>query len=305
MRVIDLVLLGTTACLFGGCVLNSTYGTALKNWEGKLRTLSAELEETQKERDDLQARADSTDTELAARTAELGERTAAVESLDEKLATKDAKLKGALTEKATLTKQVTNLSVVEKRLALDKAKLENERQELAQEVKELRRLRAQSEARSKEYKRLLSKLHKMIDAGSLEVKFRNGMMLVALPSDVLFPVGQATLKPEAIEAIKELARTLKTFKGRRFQIIGHSDSTPINTEEWPSNWHLSSARAHEVLKVMIEGGVSPKMLSFAGSAEFDPVARNNSSKNKARNRRVELVFVPKIDELPGISDLLK
>jgi len=305
MRVAHLVLLSASASLLGGCVLNSTYGKGLKKWETKHRVLAEELAEIQTQRDECQTKVAGLSADLAAKNAELGETTAAVESLDEKLASKDAKLKGALTDKETLSKQVTNLSEVEKRLALDKAKLENERQELAAEVKQLRRMRAQSEARSKEYKSLLAKLAKMIDAGSLEVKFRNGMMLVALPSDVLFPAGQATLKPEAIEAITELAGTLKTIKGRRFQIIGHSDSTPIRTEEWPSNWHLSSARAHEVLNVLIAGGVSPRMLSFAGAAEYDPVARNNSSKNKARNRRVELIFVPKIDELPGIGDILK
>jgi chemotaxis protein MotB len=144
----------------------------------------------------------------------------------------------------------------------------------------------------------------MIDAGQLEVKTRNGNMVVAMSSDVLFPPGSVELKPAAVDAIRELAKTIATLKGRRFQVIGHSDSTPIKTEQFPSNWELSTARALQVVKVMIEAGVPPSMVIAAGAAEFDPVAPNKDARRKEKNRRIEVVLMPKIEELPGVEELL-
>jgi chemotaxis protein MotB len=187
----------------------------------------------------------------------------------------------------------------------EKDEISKERERLSQEVQELRRLREVAEIRNAEYNKLLSKLNKMIDAGTLEVKIRNGSMLVSMSSDVLFPPGGTRLKSAAKEAISELAQTIATFPDRKFQVIGHSDATPIRTPRFPSNWELSSQRAIEVVKLMVEAGVPPTMLSSAGAAEFDPLVENDTEENKLANRRVEVVFVPKIDELPGFEKAKK
>jgi len=288
--------------LLSGCVLNSTYGDALKKWTDKNNEVVAELEATQAERDQYKAKSEELDSQLKQTTLQLGDREATLVKKEQTLSEKTSKLQASESEKAQLSEQVSSLSEDQQRLKEEKEKVIKERADLAQEVKDLRRLKSASEARSAEYKSLLGKLSKMIDAGSLEVKVRNGVMVVRMPSDVLFPAGEATLKPEAVEAIKELAKTIKQFKGRKFQVVGHSDSTPISTEEFPSNWELSAKRAIEVTKVMIQAGVPPTMLNAAGSASYDPLVRNSSAKNRAKNRRVELIFVPKIDELPTFEE---
>jgi chemotaxis protein MotB len=293
------------AHLAGGCVMNSTYATALKKWEGKHRESQAQIEALTTERNALQARLDEIDTQLTQTTLTLSDREATLVANTEKLSEKTEQLQATESEKAQLSTQLSSLAEQEKKLRAEKDALDEEKSKLAKEVQELRRLRAASEARTKEYQNLLGKLRKMIDAGSLEVKFRNGVMLVQMPSDVLFPAGKAELKPEAVEAIKELAGTLKQFKGRKFQVVGHSDSQPISNEEFPSNWELSSKRAVEVVKVLVDAGVPPEMVNAAGSASYDPLAANNSTRNKAKNRRVELIFVPKIDELPDLDGVGK
>jgi len=189
-------------------------------------------------------------------------------------------------------------------LSQERARLDKEKGSLAKEVDELKRMRAAAEARNAEYRSVLEKLRKMIDAGTLQVKFRGGRMIVQMSSDVVFPPGGTRIKPAAKDAITQLAETMKQFPDRKFQVVGHSDPTPIRTERFPSNWELSTQRAIEVVRLMVEAGVPPEMLSAAGSAEFDPMVPNDSDENKAANRRVEVVFMPKLDELPGFDTVL-
>lgn len=215
-----------------------------------------------------------------------------------------AKLTDAVGQNQQLISKLTSLGQNVDRLLGEKDKLGKERAELASQVEELSRLRLQAEERSADYKRLLQRLHQMIDAGTLQVKIRNGRMLVQMSSDLLFPPGGVRLKPEAQMAIESLAETLRAFPDRHFQVVGHSDSTPIATARFPSNWELSAERAIEVVKVLVDGGVPASNLSAAGNAEFDPLVENDTPEHKQQNRRVELVFMPKLDELPGFSDAL-
>ncbi|RMD62058.1 chemotaxis protein MotB, partial [Candidatus Parcubacteria bacterium] len=189
-------------------------------------------------------------------------------------------------------------------LTEERQQLASEQQKLSEEIQQLQKMREAAEKRSAEYRKLLSKLAKMIDAGSLQVKTRNGLMLVQMSSDVLFAPASTRIRPEAREALEELAATLATFTDRKFLVLGHSDSTPIHTARFPSNWELSTQRAVEVVKLMIEAGVPPEMLAAAGAAEVDPLVPNDTPENRTINRRVEIIFMPKIDEMPGFEQVL-
>ncbi len=314
-------LVTTLALLFalGGCVMSSTHKSAIDRMTRQHRELDEELAKMTKQRDELNEETRWLATKLDQRETQLTDRGDELTEIDAKLTERDAQLSSAQRHTQNLTTTVESLKDVEKRLREEqdrlrgdrdklkeeKKKLDAERVGLEKEVKDLRRLRAAAETRNKEFQQLLKRLHKMIDAGDIEVKFRNGLMLVTLPSDVLFAPAQAELKPEAVEALTELAQTLKTFKGRRFQVVGHTDSQSISNEQFASNWDLSLARSQAVLEVLISGGVPPQMLSAAGAAEFDPVTNNKNATNRAKNRRVELVFVPQLKELPGFEQVMK
>jgi chemotaxis protein MotB len=187
-----------------------------------------------------------------------------------------------------------------KRAAEEQAKFEAEQQRLKAELEQLKRMKEAAEKRNAEFNNLLAKLQKMITAGTLSVKVRKGRMIVTLSSDILFAVGATELTPEGKAAIEELAGTLKEIPDRNFLVVGHSDSTPIK-KKFASNWELSSQRAIEVVKLMVASGVPPTMIAASGNAEFDPIAENDTPENKTLNRRVEIVFMPKIDELPGFG----
>jgi chemotaxis protein MotB len=165
---------------------------------------------------------------------------------------------------------------------------------------ELRRAQAAADARAALFRDVALRLKRMIDAGELQITLRSGRMVLVLPNDVLFDSGKAKLEPRGAEAISQVAAVLATLSGRRFQVAGHTDDDPIRYSGFPSNWELSSARALSVVRHLIQSKVAPAGLSAAGFAEFDPVAPNDVAGNKAKNRRIEIVVLPNIDEVVAV-----
>ncbi|HNW82880.1 MAG TPA: OmpA family protein [bacterium] len=209
------------------------------------------------------------------------------------------KQKGATLEDVEAKR--SELDQTRQKMLEERDRLLKEQDSLKGELAQVRKMKEAAEKRNAEYQQLMSKLKSMIDAGKLTVNIRKGRMIVSLSSDILFPSGKTTLTDEGKAALAELSETLKTLEDRSFLVVGHSDSTPIKTSRFPSNWELSSQRAIEVARLMIDNGVKPEMLTAAGQAEFDAIADNDTPENKAKNRRVEIVFLPKIEELPGFT----
>jgi chemotaxis protein MotB len=252
--------------MFTACVMSGTHETALAAWD-----------QTQKELD------------------------------AERQALKDVQNKLDVSQK-TLAQQkimLASMSIDIEKLSGEKGKLDTAKAKLSGQVQKLKQMQAVTELRNAEFRKLVQKLKSMMDAGTLEVKPRNGLLIVQMSSDVVFPPGSTRIKEEAKDALAELAQTLASFEGRRFQVMGHSDNLPIRSPRFPSNWELSTARAVKVVKLLIEHGVDPTMINAAGNAEFDPLTDNDSRESREINRRVEIIFLPKIDELPGFDKVLK
>jgi chemotaxis protein MotB len=114
-------------------------------------------------------------------------------------------------------------------------------------------------------------------------------------SEVLFPSGQATMTPEGLAAIDQLATAIIELEKAipreidwALQVDGHTDIRPISSSQFPSNWELSSARAISVVKYLISRGVAPTRLVAAGFGEFQPLEEGSSEEVLRRNRRIEL-----------------
>lgn len=119
----------------------------------------------------------------------------------------------------------------------------------------------------------------------------NGM-LINLGDKMLFESGSADLKPAAFKVLNVLAEEL----GKRSVTVlveGHTDDIPIHTEEFPSNWHLSSERAAEVVTFLVRNGVDPVNLTLIGYADIKPIISNANDENRQKNRRVTLFVEPK------------
>jgi chemotaxis protein MotB len=190
----------------------------------------------------------------------------------------------------------------EKRTAREAAeKLAAEMQATVGELEELRKQREAADKRLAAFRQLQDRFRALVDTGKLDVGFRNGQMVLKLPSGILFASGSADLSKGGETALAEVLSVLEEFKDRRFVIAGHTDNEPIKTRKFPNNWALSSARALSVLEFMVDAGFDSKNLGAAGYGEFDPVAANDTPENKQLNRRIEIVLVPDLSELPNLA----
>jgi chemotaxis protein MotB len=170
------------------------------------------------------------------------------------------------------------------------------------ELAELRKQREAAEKRLAAFNSLNEKLKSLIDAGELEVTMRNGLPVIALPSEVLFASGKAELGKKGEKALVKVAAALAELPNQRIQVSGHTDNMPIGEKvEWEDNWELSAARALRVTRFLITNGVAPTNLSAAGHGEFDPTASNDSAGGRKKNRRIELILLPDLTELTPIE----
>jgi len=116
-------------------------------------------------------------------------------------------------------------------------------------------------------------------------------------SEVLFQSGSAELEMEGRTQLKRVANTLLQISKDIPQevdwilrIDGHTDNLPISTNEFPSNWELSTARALSVLNFIIDQGIPPNRLAATGFGQYQPIDNSNSITGRSRNRRIELKF---------------
>jgi chemotaxis protein MotB len=163
------------------------------------------------------------------------------------------------------------------------------------ELVALRAARADAEKRLAAIDEIQRQFAKMIDTGQLKVTSRRGSLVLSLPSEVLFPSGVAELSKPGELAVLEVGITLKRFPDRRFLVIGHTDDVPLKNSIYKDNWELSTARALTVTRFLVQAGMDPKNLVAAGAGEHDPV-----SKERAKNRRIEIALLPAINELPPL-----
>lgn len=238
--------------------------------------------------------------DLNAVRAELGGRidaeTARAVSLEEALAAEREK-------SAELGRQLDAMREKNALLLKDKSQLDADVAQMQAALRELEERKAAADARIAEFNNLLARFKTMIDSGQLRVKIVDGRMVVELASDILFPSGSAALSPEGKKAILDVGAVLASIPDRHYQIEGHTDDDPIATERFPSNWELGAGRAVTVVRALQEAGVPVTRLSAASFAENRPVAPNKTKEGKASNRRIEIVVVPDLSQLPGYEEL--
>jgi chemotaxis protein MotB len=286
MKALALILVAATAA--PACVSNGTF--------------NKKVAEMQKARDDDNAAAKKREDDL-----------------NKQLADTKASLDKETTDAATLQKQIDDqtqlLGTLQdklKQLGQNVDSLSKEKGQLSQSVadanarlEELKKAKAAADARLAAFRTLIEKLKSMIDNGELKVVIRDGRMIIALPSDILFESGRTDVKAAGKTALAMVARVLQQVPDRNFIVAGHTDDVPIHTGQFPSNWELSTARAVEVVHYLISQGMNPKVLAAAGYGEFDPVIANDSPEHRTQNRRIEIVLQPNLSDLPPLDDLQK
>jgi chemotaxis protein MotB len=147
-------------------------------------------------------------------------------------------------------------------------------------------------------------LGEVVGAGvedSVDVGKDDRGVVLNLASGAMFKPGSAEIRPEILPLAKEIAGTLgqKRFLNYQVEIQGHTDDTPVRTQQFPSNWDLSAARALASLKLLSELGISQSRMKISAMADTAPRVPNRSEsgkaypENQAINRRIEIHIYPR------------
>jgi chemotaxis protein MotB len=160
--------------------------------------------------------------------------------------------------------------------------------------------------RSEGEKRAVESLRRMSDAVELAMKdlIRERTIIVRrtehwleieISTDILYASGVATLAPDAVPVLNQLATILRPFPNP-ISIEGHTDNVPIATHTFPSNWELSAARAASVVHLFMGSGVEPQRMTVIGLGEYRPTVANDDAAGRNRNRRVVIVVMAHSDD---------
>ena len=134
-------------------------------------------------------------------------------------------------------------------------------------------------------------LARELAAGQVSVWTTADGLVISLREVGFFESGSAQLKPQAQTTFAKVAGLLQRLP-YRLRIEGHTDNVPIHNARFSSNWELSTARATEIVRLLVtQFGFAPDRLSAAGYGEFHPVADNTSAEGRAANRRVDIVIL--------------
>jgi chemotaxis protein MotB len=285
------------ACVLAGCVPQGKYDAALADatraradYQASERTAQASRRESQTELATVRQELAQTQASLESAQEEIefvgGIAVSCGEALDESTTINEGLM-------ASLDKQGKDVD----QLVAAKGELAGSLERTRAGLEELRGAQEAARAREAMFRDVAERLGRMLDAGELKISLRSGRMVLVLPADVLFEPGKAAVGRNGRRVLGEVGSVLGSLAGRRFQVSGHTDADPIRVSGFASNWELSSARALEVVSLLIRAGMKSAALSAAGYAEFDPLVPNDTPVSKAKNRRIEIALQPNIDQL--------
>ncbi|EPG75278.1 OmpA family protein [Leptospira fainei serovar Hurstbridge str. BUT 6] len=166
---------------------------------------------------------------------------------------------------------------------------------------EIGRLKDFSENQKKENERLAKqadeleeKLKGEISKGQIRVKRFQGRLIINVDDQISFDSGSADLKKQILPALDKVKDILVNYPGNIITVEGHTDNVPIRTKKFQDNWQLSTERALSVLRFLLEAkNLDPRNFSAAGYGEYAPLVSNDTPENKAINRRVDIVVIPR------------
>lgn len=150
------------------------------------------------------------------------------------------------------------------------------------------------EARIRVSQDLRKFLDPQIRQGSIDVIDDADKTTIRIRGDGLFDSGSANIKSAFLPLLTQIGQELSTVQGKVL-VTGHSDNVPINTLQFPSNWHLSKARADSVVKLLAAVNNNPGRFISDGRADTEPLAANNTPQGRAQNRRVDIILLARVN----------
>lgn len=172
------------------------------------------------------------------------------------------------------------------------------------DVERISRLKNELSEMERAKKELEERLSKEINDKEVKVEMLEKGLVITFLAEVLFDSGKVDLKPASLEKLEKVSNVLKsTVSDLNVGIEGHTDNEPIKRSGWKSNWQLSSERALSVLQFLTEQGINPERLSAIACGEYRPVTTNDTKEGRQKNRRVEIVILPKVSKQADAQEI--
>lgn len=299
--------------LFSSCVSSKVY----KDLEGKhsdlqqehdkleseFSRLSVDHSQTEAQLADLESRYATLKEEAAQLDQELSNTQKSLNSLQKSYDALEANSSSALAENSKRNRELlAELEEKEKALATERLRLERLEKDLqarSQRISELEGVIAAKDAKMNALKNSLSRALTNFEGKGLTVEQRDGKVYVSMENKLLFGSGSWSVGAEGRRAVSQLASVLADNPDIAVLIEGHTDNVPYNgTGALNDNWDLSTKRATAIVQLLRQNDeIDPQNLTAAGRGEYAPVATNESAEGRAKNRRIEVILTPKLDEI--------
>ena len=269
------------------------------DYEGLLKSKNEaqnSLNKLQKQYDDAVAQRDKLQSDYNATKS----------SLDNLKASYDALEKNSSSELAKNSQKnrelLAQLEAKEQALAAENQRLINLKKDLDEKsgrIQDLEQVIAAKDAKMNQLKDAISKALTNFEGKGLTVEQRDGKVYISMENKLLFSSGSWAVGAEGRTAVNQLGNVLATNPDIAVLIEGHTDNVPYSgSEQVKGNWDLSTKRATSIVEILRENkSINPENLTAAGRGEYAPIASNETSEGKAKNRRIEVILTPKLDEI--------
>ncbi|MGM0931977.1 MAG: OmpA family protein [Bacteroidota bacterium] len=197
---------------------------------------------------------------------------------------------------------LAELEEKENALAQEQARLTRLQKDLdsrSRRIDELEGLIAAKDAKMNALKDAISKALTNFEGKGLSVEQRDGKVYVSMENKLLFSSGSWAVNSEGRQAVQQLGQVLAQNPDIAVLIEGHTDNVPYGgSGPLKDNWDLSTKRATSIVQILRENqNIDPQNLTAAGRGEHAPIATNETAEGRSKNRRIEVILTPKLDEV--------
>ncbi len=265
----------------------------LQNAKTKLEN---SLKELQKSYDKTVANRDKLQSDYKALKASYDNLAASYDALEKNSST-------AIAENSKKNRELlAQLEAKEQALAAENTRLKALKKQLEDRSNRVAELEAVIAAKDKamtDLKNAISRALTDFEGKGLTVEQRDGKVYVSMENKLLFSSGSWAVGSEGRKAVQQLGAVLANNPDIAILIEGHTDNVPYKgNSQLSGNWDLSTKRATAIVNILRENAnINPENLTAAGRGEYAPVATNDTAEGKAKNRRIEVILTPKLDEL--------
>lgn len=283
----------------------SNFETRIKELDGQIETLNKRIAMLEEQRRDDKAQCDERVRKLK-ETIDILQKKSGDREKD--LIEENKKLQARYEEELKKLRQslqdarekaLGDLDAMKKAYEAKVGELQARINSLTDEIASLRNLtkaqKAELDRMSEQANELEKQLQEEIKQGQIRLKRFHDRLIINIDDRISFDSGSAELKKEILPALDKIKKILSDYPENRINIEGHTDNVPIHTRQFRDNWQLSTERALAVLGYILKyKPLNKSRFAAAGYGEYNPIVSNDTPANRALNRRVDIVVIPRV-----------